>query len=422
MEIKRSIKLVLRKRGEHTYVCIRVQFNGAKQYIGTGYSPDKEQWDSEKQKVKSGFSQKGKTYKQINRVLSGYVQTMEDVFAKYELRKTFPTIKQVTDDYNKVTKRKQYKQLEENRPLFIKDALREFINNQKVIRSWTRKMEQQFENVIKQITSWNEYATMQDLNEDNLANFVQWLTSSRGGNLKNTTAKKRITQLKDFLRWADKSKTFKNDLYETFTPKLKEIHGDKEIVYLTREELNLWREYTFKDKDKALEQIRDVFTFLCFTGMRHSDAKKLKHTDIIDGVIHVVTKKTSDSLTINLNNTAQSILDKYKDFDETFALPVVSQQPMNNYLKKIGELIGLDAPIHYSYFQGNKRFDTTRPKWQCLSTHAGRRTFVVTAITIGMDTNVIMKFTGHSSLSAMKPYMAVVDDLKKREMDKFNEI
>lgn len=100
---------------------------------------------------------------------------------------------------------------------------------------------------------------------------------------------------------------------------------------------------------------------------------------------------------------------------------VQSAQTMNNYLKKIAELMGIDAPVYHAYYQGNKRYEETVPKYQVLSTHAGRRTFVVTAITLGMDLSVIMKFTGHSPLSAMKPYMDIVDELKQKEMNKFNE-
>lgn len=37
-------------------------------------------------------------------------------------------------------------------------------------------------------------------------------------------------------------------------------------------------------------------------------------------------------------------------------------------------------------------------------------------------TKIIMKFTGHSSFAAMKPYIAIVNELKEKAMERFNDI
>ena len=60
------------------------------------------------------------------------------------------------------------------------------------------------------------------------------------------------------------------------------------------------------------------------------------------------------------------------------------------------------------------------PKYELVSIHTGRHTFVVAALTLGIPTEVIRKFTGHKSLDAMASYIAIVDELKAQEMDKFN--
>lgn len=57
-----------------------------------------------------------------------------------------------------------------------------------------------------------------------------------------------------------------------------------------------------------------------------------------------------------------------------------------------------------------------------MSTHIGRRTFVVVSIYLGIPETVIMKFTGHKDYETMKPYIAVIDEQKSREMSKFNFI
>lgn len=427
MEIKHSDKFVLLKRGNTKYIFLQLCFANERHTFTTGFTVDEHYWDRQTQRVKDGYvSPKGKKAKEINKTLSAYKDIINEIFTKYEIvRKYVPTMQQVKDDFQKATKRTaKHKPAEELRPdqRTVEQAIKDFIESEKNIRAWTPAIVRHFNNLKRTFQLWNNDVTLSYLTETTLSNFCLWLTNSKGGNLKNSTAKKRIVQTKTFLRWCNRSGYWKNNLYDTFQPKFKTIAGEKEIIFLTKDELKRWINYKFKDNEQNLERIRDVFTFCCFTGLRHSDVKKLKHKDIDGDIIHVVTQKTSDMININLNNYAKQILDKYKEYDKVFALPVVENQPMNDYLKVIAKKIGIDSPVHFAYYQGNKKYEEVKPKYEVISSHAARRTFVVTAMTLGMDTNVIMKFTGHSSLSAMKPYMSVVDELKQTEMNKFNAL
>lgn len=56
-----------------------------------------------------------------------------------------------------------------------------------------------------------------------------------------------------------------------------------------------------------------------------------------------------------------------------------------------------------------------------MSSHIGRRTFIVNGLYLGIPAEVIMKWTGHKDYQTMKPYIAIVDVLKKTEMNKFNK-
>lgn len=70
-----------------------------------------------------------------------------------------------------------------------------------------------------------------------------------------------------------------------------------------------------------------------------------------------------------------------------------SNQRMNDYLKELAELAGIDEPIRETYYIGNKRIDEVTPKYALLSTHAGRRTFICNALALGIPANVVMKWT-----------------------------
>ncbi|MEG1763319.1 MAG: site-specific integrase, partial [Bacteroidales bacterium] len=167
---------------------------------------------------------------------------------------------------------------------------------------------------------------------------------------------------------------------------------------------------------------RDVFCFCCFTSLRYSDAYNLKRGNIKGEVMEITTIKTADKLIIELNDYAKAILAKYKDvpFPNDKALPVVSNQKMNDYLKELGKLAGIDEVVQNTYYIGNKRIDESAPKYKLLGTHAGRRTFICNALALGIPADVVMKWTGHSDYKAMKPYIEIADSVKAKMMDKFN--
>ena len=55
-----------------------------------------------------------------------------------------------------------------------------------------------------------------------------------------------------------------------------------------------------------------------------------------------------------------------------------------------------------------------------VGTHAGCRTFICFALSSGIPPQVVMKWTGHSDYSSMKPYIDIVDDIKATSMRKLN--
>lgn len=227
-----------------------------------------------------------------------------------------------------------------------------------------------------------------------------------------------------FLRWACSNNYYNGILHEQYKPRFKGIDC-KEVIFLSWEELQTFLNYKFPENRNSLSCVRDVFCFCCFTGLRYSDVARLRPCDIkrtAKPFISIVTQKTQDRLQIELNKYALQILDKYKNicFPKGIALPVISNVKMNEYLKEAGEIAGINEPTRIVYYKGNKRYEEVLPKYALLTTHCGRRTFVVNALRIGIPAPVIMEWTGHSSFKAMKPYMKIVDAAKAENMSKFD--
>lgn len=82
---------------------------------------------------------------------------------------------------------------------------------------------------------------------------------------------------------------------------------------------------------------------------------QLKRTQVYRDHIRLVTKKTNDTLKIELNKYSRAILERYssQEFPNDLALPIISNQKMNDYLKEIGRLAGIDSPVTLTYFKAN---------------------------------------------------------------------
>lgn len=216
---------------------------------------------------------------------------------------------------------------------------------------------------------------------------------------------------------------------------------EKPVIFLTKEELLKLYNYQIPANGKEVDLIdrngneykktihdasglaktRDFFCFCAFTSLRYSDMANLKRHDIRDGILYITTQKTNDRIPIELNAFAKEILDKYKKekYDNDLALPVISNQKMNKYLKVLGELCGFNDPITRVCFRGGKRVEETYPKYEMIGTHAGRRTFICFALSSGIPPQVVMKWTGHSNYSAMKPYIDIAEKTKANAMSLF---
>ena len=68
-----------------------------------------------------------------------------------------------------------------------------------------------------------------------------------------------------------------------------------------------------------------------------------------------------------------------------------------------------------------QRIEETKPIYAVLGTHAGRRTFICNALSMGIPDDIVMKWTGHSDYTAMKPYIDIAQAEKSKAMAKFNK-
>lgn len=433
MNIKRNIIFALESRKKAGIpivenVPIRMCVNFASQRIEftTGYRIDAAKWDADKQRVKNGCTNKLKqSAAEINASLLGYYTEIQEIFKKFEVDEVMPTPEQIKEAFKALHRPVE----EEAKPSKKKKATEgndfykvfdEFVRDCGRQNDWTHSTYEKFAAVKNHLSNFREGLNFEFFDEKGLNDYVAYLREVK--DMRNSTIGKQLAFLKWFLRWAFKQGVHQNNAYDTYKPKLKSTQ--KKIIFLTWDELTKLREFEIPTNKQALERVRDVFLFQCFTGLRYSDVFNLRRSDVKGEHIEVTTVKTSDSLIIELNNHSKAILDKYKDvvFEDDKVLLVITNQKMNDYLKELAELTGIDEPVRQTYYRDNERIDEVTPKYALLGTHAGRRTFICNALALGIPPQVVMKWTGHSDYKAMKPYIDIADDIKANAMSKFNQL
>ena len=430
MNIKRNIIFTLERRKkngvlitENVPIRMRVNFASKRIEFTTGYRIDAAKWDADKQRVKNGCSNKLKqSASEINASLLEYYTEIQSIFKRFEVEDVMPTPEQIKEAFNALHKpvSEEPKPKKEALPCDFFQVFDDFVEDCGRQNNWTDSTFEKFAAVKNHLTNFREGLTFEFFDERGLNDYVGYLRDVK--EMRNTTIGKQLSFLKWFLRWAFKKGVHQNNAYDSYKPKLKSTQ--KKIIFLTWDELNRLREFKIPSNKQALERVRDVFLFQCFTGLRYSDVFNLRRSDIKGDHIEVTTVKTSDSLIIELNNHSKAILDKYKDvaFENDKVLPVITNQKMNDYLKELAEMAGIDEPVRQTYYKGNERIDDVTPKYALLGTHAGRRTFICNALALGIPPQVVMKWTGHSDYKAMKPYIDIADDIKANAMSKFNQL
>lgn len=423
MHIKRGIKFILHKRKagdtKNLAVRMRVTLRGERPLdFPIGHNIDLEFWDANNQHAI------GPTADEVNRTIDEYRSAMNEIFARYELlEKRIPALGEIKDLFNDMVGRKTG--LTEDLPGEDADFFKIFdlfVRTESEKNQWAVRTVQKFKTLRNHLVNFDPHLSLYTITESKLQDYSNHLIKK---GFRNSSMAKSLEHFCWFLRWAVNKGYYSGNAHITFRPKIKGIDGNsKEIIYLTEDEIKKLQSHEFASGQTYLERVRDVFLFCCFTGLRYSDVAKLTREDVKNGYIEIVTQKTVDGLRIELNKHSRAILEKYGDekFPGGLALPVISNQKMNDYLKELGQICEISEPQKVVYYQGNRRHEDVFPKWALLTTHVGRRTFVVSALRLGIPAEVIIRWTGHSDFKAMKPYVKIVDELKKQSMAKFDSL
>lgn len=377
---------------EKTQIFLVFNFAGNRLRYYTGKRIEPKHWDKVKQRAKSSYE----NAISLNKFIKTTANFLETEFNESQILKKKISIESLKDALSK--------RFNQENEINVFEKFDEFIEASKNSRaaSTIRKYKTTINQMKKFCDDKRINLTFDSFDLTFDEKFKDFLISDL--KLTNNTVAKHYKTLKVFLNWS----TEKGYNTSTEFNKLKAREIDGEIYFLDWDELmKLFYLEIESDKHK---RVRDLFCFGCFTGLRFSDIINLKQENINNDTIVVNTLKTGTKAIIPLNKYSRLIYDRYKSVDKYSLFQSISNQKMNDYLKELGKLAEINTPVQIIRYCGAERIERLVPKYEVMTSHVARKTFITNAMIKGMSTEVIMDITTHSSYKAFKRYFKIVDE------------
>lgn len=241
--------------------------------------------------------------------------------------------------------------------------------------------------LVGRLQQFNRIIMFSDLTKQNILAFDSWL---RGQGLQTSTIYSYHKFLKTYINDAIRAELIADNPYSS-------LHFDRgqstPRKYLTEDEIAAVEQANIKVG--RVEKVRDLFLFQCYTGFSYSELASFDFGKAVNRngkyIIHSTRQKTGEPFYVVLLSPAVAILEKY-----SFKLPVISNQQYNLALKALADFAGLDKN---------------------LTSHMGRHTFAVFALSHGVRIEHVSKMLGHTNIKTTQIYAKVLDAELEKDFD-----
>lgn len=243
------------------------------------------------------------------------------------------------------------------------------------------------------VEEYGKIINFSDITEANVRDYDEWLHKRmvNGHLMQQSTIYSHHKYLKLFIYDAVMDGYVDKNPYQS--RRIKIDHGEGgQIPCLT---INQVETIEGLDLVGFLDKTRDLFLFQCYTGLAFADMQKFRlkdYTQDEDGkyLIKGQRTKTDTTYIFLLSDKALAIVGKYKG-----RIPSISNQKYNQYLKVIGQMIGVPT----------------------LHSHMGRSTFASTCLNQGMPIDVLKHALGHTTGLMSQRYATMQDNTIKRAFE-----
>ena len=221
--------------------------------------------------------------------------------------------------------------------------------------------------------------------------------------ISNTTARLMVNRIAVALNKAVVEGLIPSNPFKTLEAKEKPKKDSVAREFLTIEELKVLIKTPCR-----YEIVKKAFLFSCFTGLRYSDVKSLRWSEIhtaADGKTLYIEHdqvKTKSRVTIPLSDEALKWMPKREEgIDLVYHELRITATTVEVVLQEWMEDCQIDKHITY---------------------HCSRHTAATTLLTLGANLYVVSKLLGHSSIKMTEVYAKIVDQKKIETMNLVNNL
>lgn len=164
-------------------------------------------------------------------------------------------------------------------------------------------------------------------------------------------------------------------------------------------------------KKRTMERVRDHFVLSCYLGQRQSDSKRINKENFKGSsyeVFEITQQKTGSNAVLKFNDIfgefpdcARRILEKY-EYCSPWSGDISNY---NKYLHELMRLIGFNKDYKHEYKVHGQMITKHFKKWELISSHTPRRSFITNAVKRNISNEVIKKASGHKSDSSFGKYV-----------------
>ncbi len=239
----------------------------------------------------------------------------------------------------------------------------------------------------------------------------------------NSTISKNLDVLKWFLNWATRRGYNKSLLYREFQLEwISKPRISQSDLVLDWEEL--MRIFQFEPLLSELIEVRDIFCFMCFSGIKLSRIYKLKSSNVYPGYISLQGNGKFQSFNLPLNERAYGIISQYidKEGPDGNCFPYYRNHEFNKHLKQLGKNAGINRFVDVLLYSGTEKGLRQVPKYEVLSSKVAVNTFLFNGLKLGISAEVLSFLTERKTLASIDRIRPVLENAAYDDIRKFDNL
>nr|WP_295666818.1 site-specific integrase [Sphingomonas sp.] len=376
---------------------LKITNRGKRKYIATGYSVKLNEWDFDKNQVKSSYKNSARMNNTLRSLLVEYeaklleieskdnynsVSTIKNKMVSNKAMKLFP----YAEDY-KLTLKLQGKYGTYKRGVSVINKLKEFLKDDDIL--------------------------IEEFNQDMVKKYDLYLRETYKNT--NTTIHANMKFLKTIILKYIKEGNMSYDKNPFINYIIKPDQSTR--AYLTSEEL-LEIENLKLEENTNFYHHRNIYVFSAYAGgLRISDVLQLTWGNFQDEKLSLKIQKTKKSINIRIPQKAIDIINIYANENtkpNDLIFPLLKCKNMGDSIEVFNAISSATA---YTNSDLKEIIKLTKIK-KSISFHTARHTFATTALQKGMRIEYVSKYMGHSDIKETQIYAKIIN----QELDKAIEI